>query len=159
MKIRLNDLKEKAKNRPEGYLDDVLSRGTLEGDVFTIETPAYQALVEKYNPTALNPPVQSAGCCGGKASPSAPLKRLQMPSVGVQMQNAAGAVGRTLKAAVMGERVKAPEDVIKSRQDICAGCEFLDKEKNKCSKCGCYYKVKITLAQEKCPIDKWAAVP
>ena len=45
------------------------------------------------------------------------------------------------------------EDVLKMRWDICLGCEFLNN--NKCSKCGCFMKVKHKLAMAKCPIDKW----
>ncbi len=48
------------------------------------------------------------------------------------------------------------QEILKMRWDICKGCEFLT-DSNKCTKCGCYMKVKHKLAPAKCPIGKWEA--
>lgn len=45
------------------------------------------------------------------------------------------------------------------RTNICKSCEFWKKEAfggtGQCTKCGCSTKIKLKLATEKCPIDKW----
>ncbi len=46
------------------------------------------------------------------------------------------------------------QDVIDKRWAICQECEFLT-EKNRCRKCGCFMKKKITFAVVDCPIGKW----
>jgi hypothetical protein len=38
---------------------------------------------------------------------------------------------------------------------ICSGCEFYNAAKHKCTKCGCFLSMKIHMATEKCPVDKW----
>ena len=48
------------------------------------------------------------------------------------------------------------ENVLKKRWDLCSSCEFLT-DSNKCTKCGCYMKIKHKLAPAKCPIGKWDA--
>jgi hypothetical protein len=56
----------------------------------------------------------------------------------------------------------ATEDQLKKRLEICAGCEFWDKEAlggtGRCKKCGCSTQAKLRLAHEKCPIDKWGPI-
>lgn len=49
----------------------------------------------------------------------------------------------------------ANDDVIASRNEICSTCEFLIKDYVRCSKCGCYMKIKTRLDVSKCPIGKW----
>ena len=46
------------------------------------------------------------------------------------------------------------EDVLKMRWDLCSSCEFLKDDK--CSKCGCFMKVKHKLALASCPEGKWS---
>lgn len=43
----------------------------------------------------------------------------------------------------------------KERLDICNVCEFLNKEKVQCTKCGCFMKLKTVIPTAKCPIGKW----
>lgn len=47
------------------------------------------------------------------------------------------------------------EDEQKERADICDKCEFSGIL---CKKCKCFLRVKICIASEKCPIDKWDRV-
>jgi hypothetical protein len=51
---------DQAPNRPPGYIDDVLSRGTITGDTIEFDEDTYRELVEKYRGDA-------GGCagCGG----------------------------------------------------------------------------------------------
>jgi hypothetical protein len=78
----------------------------------------------------------------------------QLPPVTTQIKNASGALIRATGALLSGERVKAPEEVIEERRAICGACEFL--QGNRCVKCGCWYKTKITLSTEACPEKKWS---
>lgn len=51
-------LREAARRRPTGYLDDVLSRASVEGDMVSLTEEVYAELREKYrNP----PPAQGPG--------------------------------------------------------------------------------------------------
>jgi hypothetical protein len=53
-------------------------------------------------------------------------------------------------------------DNIKSRVEICKGCDFWDQKgfgnTGKCTKCGCSTQAKLRMATAKCPIDKWGAI-
>ena len=60
---------------------------------------------------------------------------------------------RTMPPAVR-KNIIYDEAVLKTRWDLCSGCEFLT-ENNSCQKCGCFMKVKHKLAHAKCPIGKW----
>ena len=46
------------------------------------------------------------------------------------------------------------EDILKMRWDLCRGCEFLT-ESNRCTKCGCFMKIKHKLSMASCPVGKW----
>ena len=50
---------------------------------------------------------------------------------------------------------KSPEELSAYRLEICKGCEFYRAKTNQCKKCGCFMKLKTTLAHAKCPIGKW----
>jgi hypothetical protein len=50
---------------------------------------------------------------------------------------------------------RSEKELIEYRLDICKQCPWLDKRLVKCRKCGCFMKLKSTLRQAKCPIDKW----
>lgn len=48
IKLSLKSLQKTAESRPEGYLADVLSAATVDGDSVTLTKQAYHALVTKY---------------------------------------------------------------------------------------------------------------
>jgi hypothetical protein len=50
---------------------------------------------------------------------------------------------------------KSGEELAAYRLSICSTCEFFKKTGNRCKKCGCFMKLKTTLAHAKCPIGKW----
>jgi hypothetical protein len=41
------------------------------------------------------------------------------------------------------------------RYDKCKICENFSKKTSFCKKCYCIMKIKVTLKDAKCPIDKW----
>lgn len=158
MKIRISELKRKASERPDGYVDKVLAAGRIQGDALIITPEVYANLLKEFNPSAVaNRP--RASCCGSHPTNPQPLaiqnQKKEMPPLPTQAKNAVAAAGRVISSVVKGVPVKAPDEVVKMREDICQGCEFLDKVRNRCSKCGCWYKTKISLASERCPIGKW----
>lgn len=142
MLMRIADIKRKAKERPEGYLEDVLAHGTVRGDILVIDGPAYISLLKKYNP---NGQQRVGRCCGSSTASFPPLLD--------QMKNAAGAASRVANNLLSGRKVMAADNIVAEREAVCAGCEFL--KGNRCLKCGCRYKWKIALSTEKCPIGKW----
>ena len=49
----------------------------------------------------------------------------------------------------------ADEKTVNERRNICSECEYLDKEKNRCKKCGCMLRAKTAFKGTSCPIGKW----
>lgn len=50
----------------------------------------------------------------------------------------------------------APRAVAAERIAICESCDRYLPESGQCSLCMCYMKLKTTMANMKCPIDKWS---
>ena len=50
---------------------------------------------------------------------------------------------------------KSTDEIVKSRLEICNACEYFRPKTETCRKCGCFMKLKTTLVNAKCPIDKW----
>jgi hypothetical protein len=50
---------------------------------------------------------------------------------------------------------RSPEEVSKSRLEICQTCDFFRHKSQTCRKCGCFMKLKTTLEKAKCPVGKW----
>lgn len=53
IRFKVSHLHARAKNRPPGYVDDVLAHGKVEGAYITFEDDVYDALVGKYRPKPL----------------------------------------------------------------------------------------------------------
>jgi hypothetical protein len=50
---------------------------------------------------------------------------------------------------------RSDQELIESRLAICNTCPFFNKRLKKCTKCGCFMKLKTTLKKASCPIGKW----
>jgi hypothetical protein len=50
-------------------------------------------------------------------------------------------------------RVK--KDVAYNRYNICKECDKLNSITKTCSECGCFMKLKVTLPNAFCPLEKW----
>ena len=50
---------------------------------------------------------------------------------------------------------RSDKELIESRLAICNTCPFFDKKRAKCTKCGCYMKLKTTLRKAHCPMGHW----
>lgn len=50
---------------------------------------------------------------------------------------------------------RSEDELKEERLKVCRGCEFFKPASQKCRKCGCFMKLKVTLEYAKCPIGKW----
>ena len=50
---------------------------------------------------------------------------------------------------------RSDEELIQERLAICNECPWLDKRTIRCRQCGCFMKLKSTLKQASCPLEKW----
>jgi hypothetical protein len=50
---------------------------------------------------------------------------------------------------------RSDKELIEKRLSICNQCPAFNKRLAKCKKCGCFMKLKSTLQQARCPLDKW----
>jgi len=79
----------------------------------------------------------------------------EMPSLLEQAQNAAKAAGRFVQAGVSGNKLLVGDQEKERRLTICKGCEFFNKSRVRCAKCGCSLKIKLKLITEDCPDGRW----
>ncbi len=49
----------------------------------------------------------------------------------------------------------APRAVHNERMSICEGCDRYNSVKQTCTICQCFMPLKTTMANMRCPIDKW----
>lgn len=81
------------------------------------------------------------------------------PSISEQAKNLTKITGKVLSQAFSGDnKIIAPDEVQKSRIQICHSCDKYDKYQKRCYECGCYVDVKVRFALEGCPLDKWLGV-
>lgn len=130
--------------RPEGYYDEVIARGTIVEDFLEIDPKSYSELLAKYRPN--KPEIINKPCCGHQKSGS-------FPPLMKQAKNVMEAAGRVATAFIQGKDVRAPQSEVEKRVEICKECEF--NKNGRCLKCGCYWKAKMRLITEHCPIKKW----
>ena len=55
----------------------------------------------------------------------------------------------------MLEKIFVEKSVAQTRYDQCKICENFSKITSMCKECHCIMKLKVTLKESKCPIDKW----
>lgn len=138
MRLRISRLEEQAKERPAGYLHEVISRGEINGDWLEISSEDLAELREIYRP---KPP----------PAPAEP----PLPSLKVMAKSLAAAAVSEVSARVRG--VPALDDSeIARRLAICrAPCEFYRPSDDRCSQCGCFERFKTTLRSLRCPKGFW----
>ena len=151
MRIRLEQIKEAAKIRSDGYEQDVLGQGKVDGDFLVITPEAYSLLRAKYAPKS---PEIKRGCCGKAVSVATPAQRM-FPPLSEQAKNLTRAVARVAGELVQGRPVAADKETIANREAICDKCEHYSH--GRCKLCGCYLRIKRTLSTEHCPATppKW----
>ena len=50
---------------------------------------------------------------------------------------------------------RSDEELVEYRMSICNTCEFFKPKAQRCTKCGCFMKLKTTLKDARCPVGKW----
>jgi hypothetical protein len=56
---------------------------------------------------------------------------------------------------MLTDKFLVDEKTQEKRFKVCIPCQYYDKDKNKCMKCGCFLKWKIKFKYSSCPINKW----
>jgi hypothetical protein len=123
------------------YRDKLIANGSLTNEYLFIDIHVANIIRSQFG----KGPVEPTGCCGRK----------NLPPITEQAKNLAGAIGRTANALIEGKQIKRSNQEQDKVLGICRECEFYIKEKQRCSKCGCYLAMKIKLEQEVCPVGKW----
>jgi predicted Zn-ribbon and HTH transcriptional regulator len=86
------------------------------------------------------------------------LQRSNKPNFpsNIQMaKNLGSDIIKNIKSVASGNPLNVPNDVLNNRKSICNSCEFYDKIRERCLKCGCNMAVKTYLKASTCPIGKW----
>lgn len=119
--------------RPDGYVEDVLSRGTVTGQTVSMSDEDYAALAAKY-------------------------RDVRPPSFAQKVKNFAASAINHLAS---GMPMASDEEVIR-RHDICLGCEFYKGNSCQKCGCPVnrqkQFISKLSWANERCPIGKWGKV-
>lgn len=77
----------------------------------------------------------------------------QMPNVLDMAKNLMSDSTKIIKNALKGNTTLIDDQTRELRWNTCQSCEFLANDR--CSKCGCFMKVKVAFVSSKCPVDKW----
>lgn len=142
IEIKIKQLEARSKNRPEGYVDDVISMGEkVEGGSVFLSLENYNFLKEKYRGKREEPP------------------QVEEPTRLDMIKNFSSAMANWVKSGYK----TVDKSTYLQRLAICESCDLWDPKARaglgKCNhkKCGCS-KMKQWLASEKCPLEKWKAV-
>ena len=74
----------------------------------------------------------------------------------IQMaKNLGGSIKKNISTLMKGDKVAASDGKIKMREKTCLHCDWFDKKRLRCIKCGCIISIKIRLEEESCPLNKW----
>jgi hypothetical protein len=155
-KVNLDVVKSVAPYRKEGYLEEVLRRGTLVDGVVELEEEDFNEIKEKYSTGRIAKRIKDINQMGELQFPTNKEKpEIKPPSIA---DMAKSLVASTAKWAGRGFKF-ATEEQVTSRLNECHGCEFWNstalRGTGRCTKCGCSTWAKLRMATEKCPIGKW----
>lgn len=77
----------------------------------------------------------------------------QLPSMLQMAKNLMEDGTKIISNAVKGNTTLVDDSVRENRWSVCETCPFLLD--NRCTKCGCFMKVKVAFQTSKCPEGKW----
>lgn len=81
------------------------------------------------------------------------IDKKSMPSIMEMAKNLMNDGGKIVNNALQGNKTLVSDEIREHRWSICTPCEHL--QDNRCTKCGCFMKVKVAFVTSKCPIEKW----
>ena len=64
-------------------------------------------------------------------------------------------IKKNISTLLKGNKVAASDKKVKMREKTCLHCDWFEKKKLRCIKCGCIVPIKIRLEEESCPLNKW----
>jgi hypothetical protein len=137
IKVKIEKIKERSKDRPAGYFEDVISYGKINGEFIELNDVDYEFLVKKYNNNSQD---------------------ISEPTNADLLFNFSTAVSKWISAGFP----VLNESEFSKRFSICSSCKFWNSSARfnlgecKHKKCGCT-KFKLWIKTEKCPIGKWEA--
>jgi len=74
----------------------------------------------------------------------------------IQMaKNLGRSIRKNISTLLKGDKVAASDEKVKIREKTCLHCDWLDKRRLRCIRCGCAIPIKIRLEEESCPLNKW----
>lgn len=76
-----------------------------------------------------------------------------MPPVTEMAKNLFSDATALLKNAVTGGPTLVPDELREARWETCQACPLLQNDR--CTKCGCFMRVKVAFTVTKCPVGKW----
>ncbi len=142
MKLRISKITEQAKDRPSGYFEDVISRGTLDGDSLEISPEALAELRAIYRPPAAPLPLPV-------------IDEPPLPSIWTMAASLGSAAISEITAHLSGT-VPLDDIEIARRLAICrAPCQYYRVSDDRCSECGCIGNFKTRLRSQECPRGFW----
>lgn len=50
------------------------------------------------------------------------------------------------------------ESEAKLRIELCVDCQYFNKARKSCEKCGCYMPAKVRSPRSACPVGKWKSI-
>lgn len=142
-RLRLSRVLAAAPERPAGYVEDVMSRGRVDGEWLELPDEAHAELRAKYRPVSTQPVIERP-----------------LPSSGRMVKNFAKAATGEAVARVLGKNVVSDEEIDR-RLSICRACLPPDgwyrASDERCSHpdCGCWLRRKAAWRGQSCPIKKW----
>lgn len=141
MRIKLEAIRVAAGNRPEGYYEDVVSKGEIQGEDLVITGSELRKLKDKYDPTWRKAATLTVNVPG-------------RPSI---LDMSAGLVATLAGWAAKGFPIRSREEIDAIAMQ-CLACNHWDRKalggNGNCSICRCS-ELKWWLATSRCPIDKW----
>ena len=134
MKLLIAKIHEAAKYRPEGYTEDVMSRGVIDGHSLEITSEALAELRAIYRPKE-EPP---------------------LPSLPTRIANLTGQALQEALNVAQGVDPVTPEEAAKRieicRSNVCGKWRASDET---CSMCGCPMLKKAPWRSAVCPVGLW----
>jgi hypothetical protein len=64
-------------------------------------------------------------------------------------------ISNTASAITNKEKIISDKLEANRRLQLCNACPNLIKESGRCDICGCFVSLKVKIAHEECPIEKW----
>jgi hypothetical protein len=109
-----------------------------------------------HNPFFSESIVRIARVQSGELAPPAPSPLALPEPPGIITR--AVTFARAAAAHLYAGRPLVSQDAASARLAICEGCEMYRPDVQDCRLCGCNMPLKVTWADQECPIEKWSAV-